>query len=266
MELTTLLSVAFQSGNMNNFCFILASVSTRQHLLNAFIDTAKKSKYKDADFYLFYQQISDDGISFDESFFKKVFKCEERMGVCYPRMFLLSAVEGYDYYIIVDDDIEFLGKEDYDTMMSFAEKMEDCGLICGEYKARRKLYEDAVPGDNIYEKNIQFIEGGAVIKKSIRDLLLKEIPLRKLSYDGFCITTYINGYTNYKYDGSIVLHKLTNGKQGFVYVAKHSDEFESMFESYIKQTHYDDGYLKLPKKVSDLTDEAIELHERNRVY
>lgn len=251
---------------MYKYCFIMASVSTRQHLLKKFIESARASKYKDADYYIYYQQISDDPIEFDEAFFKKVFKGNKRMGVCFPRMFLLNKVQGYDFYIIVDDDMEFLGKEDYESMMAFSESMSHCGLVCCEYKSRVEFYNKAKPKNEFIQKDMQFIEGGTVVKKSIRDLLVEQIPLKRFAYDGFCIITFINGYTNYKYLGSISLHKLTNGNQGFVYVRKHSEEFDSLFEQYIVETNYDDGDLKLPTKIDDLTDEAIEMHERNNKY
>jgi len=248
----------------NKYCFIMAGVSTRQHLLKKFIEAARNSKYKDSDYYIYYQQISDDPVEFDEAFFKKVFRDNRRMGVCFPRMFLLNKVKGYDFYIIVDDDMEFLGKEDFEAMMRFSEDVPCVGLVTGVHKRRFELYEKAIPKNLFMEKNMQFFEGGCVIRKEIRDLLVREIPLERLSFDAFCITTFINGYTNYQYLGSIVLHKLTNGNQGFVYVATHSNEFKPYFEKYIRQTHYDNGYLRLPQKVQDLTDEAIKLYEQNR--
>ena len=182
----------------------MASVSTRQHLLNNFIDSARKSKYCNAEYYLYYQQISNDPISFDRTFFKCIHYSQQRDGVCLSRMYWLHILDNYDFYIIVDDDMESLGKEDFETMMNFSAATNDCGLICGEYKNRRMFFDKAVPRNQIVVMNMQFIEGGTVIKKSIRDLLIKEIPLKRFAFDTFCITTFISGFTNYQYCGSIV--------------------------------------------------------------
>lgn len=246
------------------YCFIMASLSTRTHLLNKFIDSAKKSKYKDADYYLYFQNITGEEPNFDTSFFKDIKYSATRDGVFYPRAYWLHNLDDYDFYIIIDDDMEFLGKENFEEMMDFASHFPHCGLVCGEYKNRLDLYEKAEKKNDFKEQNIQFLEGGGIIKKEIRDLFCKVIPFEKLSYDAFCIVTYINGYTNYKCYSSIVLHKLTNGNQGFVYVKRHSSEYKEWFEKYIKQTHYEhNGELRLPLKESDLTDEAIMLHNKN---
>ena len=52
-----------------------------------------------------------------------------------------------------------------------------------------------------------------------------------------------------------------------MYVAWHSDEFEDadLFTKYMRQAHYKSGYLRIPKQEKDLTEEAHELHARNKV-
>lgn len=146
------------------FCFIIASITGRESLLNKFIETAKKSKYKDSDYYLYFQDL-DGSAEFDRSFFKNVYISNSRDGVCLSRMYWLHKLSDYDFYIIIDDDMEFLGKEDFDPMMLFAEHVPNCGLVCADCRRTLKLY-DAFEPDRVFKvENVQWIYGGTVIKK-----------------------------------------------------------------------------------------------------
>lgn len=249
------------------FCFVVASITGREHLLNKFIESVKKSKYRNADFYLYFQELDDAGSNgFDISFFKNVYISKSRDGVCLSRMYWLHKLDDYDFYIIVDDDMEFLGKEDFDAMMFFSQAVNDCGLVCADCRRTLKLYDKFVPKNKFSVKNVQWIYGGTVIKKSVRDLLVKEIDLKPYTYDGFCLITYINGYTNYMYEGCLTLHK-AGAKHGFEYVRKNDNEFIPKFEKYIKKPIKEiNGKIKLciPFSENELTEEAKMLHKENR--
>ena len=252
---------------MMKFCFILASISGREHLLREFIASAKISKYKDCDFYLYFQKTGAEEPDFDRSFFRDIIWSSSRDGVCLPRMRLLEKYPDYDFWIIVDDDVEFLGLENFEPMMKFLQVTPDAGIVVGTHKNNKKYYEKAVQQKRMEVKNISFIEGGAVISRKIRDLLLREIPMERIAYDGYSIITYVHGYTNYKYFGSVVLHKATNGNLGWVYVKRHESEFDGFFDKYIcmRPDHMAKaGELSLPDDELDLTPKARELHRRNK--
>lgn len=246
------------------YCFILASITGREHLLSAFIESAKRSKYAGADYYLYFQSIDDEKPTglYDKSFFKDIHTSTTRDGVCLSRMYWLHQLNDYDYYIIVDDDMEFLGKEDYDSVMGFEKDHTECGLCSTLCRRTIAQFEKVQPINEFKVDNVQHIDGGCVFRKDIRDLLVREIDLQRYALDSFCIVTFINGYTNYQYYGSVTLHK-AGAKQGFIYVRKHKDEFIPKFEKYIIKTYYD-GKLNIPFYVSQLTTEAIELHLKNR--
>lgn len=248
-----------------SFCFIMASVTGREHMLNDFIKSAKASKYADCEYYLYFQDI--DGAkktgAVDYSFFADVHTSKTRDGVCLPRMFWLHELDNYDFYIVIDDDMEFLGKEDYESMMNFAGSIRECGLCCSDCRRTLKLYNE-FPIEKVFKKNnLEWISGGAVIKKEVRDLLVREIDLKPYTYDAFCLVTYINGYTNYQYQGSCSLHK-AGQKDGFAYTRKNSDQFVTKFEKYIIDPFKKNGKLTLPYRESELTEEARVLHQKNR--
>ena len=125
-----------------NFCFIMACITGREHLLNEFIKSAKTSKYKDADYYLYYQVLAGEEKTgnFDISFFKSVYISHKRDGACLPRMYWLHKLDKYDFYVIVDDDMEFLGKENYEPAMKFAIEHNDCGCIDTVYHRTINYY------------------------------------------------------------------------------------------------------------------------------
>lgn len=247
------------------FCFILASLTGREHLLNKFVDSVKTSKYRNADYYLYYQDVDGKKTGdVDISFFKDVYISHSRDGVCLPRMYWLHKLDGYDFYIIVDDDMEFLGGEDYEPVMAFSDKILDCGLCNTVCRRTIKDYNAYVPEMKFEPHNLQWIGGGAVIKKKIRDLLVEEIDLKPYTYDGFSLVTYLNGYSNYRYRGSVVLHK-AGEKNGFAYIRKHIDENIPFFEKYITDPFKKDGKLTLPTKEGDLTEAARMLHNVNRI-
>jgi hypothetical protein len=165
--------------------------------------------------------------------------------------------------VIIDDDMEFLGKEDYETAMEFSQTHEDCGCIDTISHRILKHYNNAVPKKEFRVHNMQYINGGLVLKKEIRDLLVREIALKPYSCDYFHIITYIHGYTNYQYLGSVVLHK-AGRKEGFEYVKKNSGEFIPFFENYIDDIYDKNGRLDLPLSVTRLTKEAQRLHEERK--
>lgn len=107
-------------------------------------------------------------------------------------------------------------------------------------------------------------ERGQVFTKKIKNLLVDSLDLKPYSYDGFSIITYLNGYTNYKYKGSLSLHK-AGAKNGFSYMRKHVNESIPLLEKYIVDPFKKQGKLTLPVRESDLTEEARMLHEKNKL-
>lgn len=243
------------------FCFLSACITGREHLLNKFIESARNSKYSDCDYYLYYQDVDSNGkkAEFDQSFFKDVYVSNSRDGACLPRMYWLDKLDDYDYYIIIDDDMEFLGKENFEPAMAFAGNVESCGVCCTSCCRTKKDYYNSVLKKKFTAQNIQWVAGGQIIKRSVRELLLEEIPMEPLTYDGFSFVTYLAGYTNYHYWGSVTLH-VAGQKNGVEYVYRNSEELTPHFEQYILKTHDDNGKMILPHKESDLTEEAREIH------
>lgn len=130
-----------------NFCFILASITGREHLLNDFVNSVKNSKYNKNDFYLYFQNVAENTSTgeYDKSLFKNVYISNSRDGTCLPKMYWLHNLNNYDFYILIDDDMEFLGKEDYETAMGFVANVKECGICNTECRRTLKLYNEYEP-------------------------------------------------------------------------------------------------------------------------
>jgi hypothetical protein len=114
-----------------------------------------------------------------------------------------------DSYTIVclDDDIEFCKETNYEPAVEFAQQPH-VGLVSTNWISSEKLLYKKMPQEKFVKQSIVYTGGGLIIKPEIADLIIK---LEGGNYYSDNVETsmrvYIAGYENYRYLGSISIHR-----------------------------------------------------------
>lgn len=249
---------------MPRITFVIVSVSDRVNELNHLVESIMKfPKFRDYDLCLCYQDYmgNADEIKYKERYATILIE-PEKMGCNGARVHLLNHIK-YDYYINLDDDMELVEQTDYTKAIMKASEA-GTGFVLTNWARSRKILESKIPkmADKFVKQTMVYQGGGMVYSDKIANLIRK-IPVKKTMFDDiWCITTYINGYTNYRYLGSLALHFIcsTGGMRTFM----REEQPELAATEYINyRKGKREGEWLIPLD-SDINDWARFLHERNK--
>lgn len=135
----------------------------------------------------------------------------ERIGPYWAKIYGFEHCEA-QYYLIVDDDMQIVYESNYDAMLNIYVTLKDIGLMSSKEvtpaaypKARLKKRENTV------EKSIMvWTGGGTLLGKDVRDLFVensKHHTRDVMSSDNeFALESYVGGFMNALYKGSITIH------------------------------------------------------------
>ena len=198
---------------MKTKCFIIASSDDRVHLLKKCIDCAKKSRYSDCDFFLYFQGKNRD---FDISFFSEIIWDNQLRGVFTPRYELMKRYgRNYDYIIIIDDDLFLNPNTSYENSIAFCGANNHVGAVALTHTKNAVKNEiRCVSGTSEYFN----VCGGLVLPKRSVNLILEYFKDKEKDYteDVFWLLLYVKGFELYKdytsYSTHIANRKTVNGE------------------------------------------------------
>jgi organic radical activating enzyme len=160
-----------------------------------------------------------------------------------------------------DDDIEFTEQTNLDDVDLVFES--SVGLISLNWVRSRKIQKDL---KNEYKKQKIVYTGGGLICRL--DIAIQLLNLGKKDYlcDNSIWSAYIytQGYTNYRYLGSIAIHKILKpgGRKRFV-VEKGVNNLEKYDNSILEFKKEKNGVSYLIPLDKDLSEKAHKLHKEN---
>ena len=195
-----------------SFCFIVASSDDRAHYLSRCVDCIKRTKYKSADVFLFYQGIDDIP---QKEFFRGILTDTNLRGVFTPRYELMKKWgRDYDFVILIDDDLFMYENTSYDTSMAFLDSVKSAGACCISMHSQgiKKEIEKMKDGCDFYN-----VWGGMVFPKRTIDLVLDYFKDKERDYseDMFWLLAYVKGYDLYHDWTSSAIHVCNKkGKNG----------------------------------------------------
>ena len=242
--------------------FVIVSVSDRVEQLNSLIESIMRfPKFDDYDICLCYQDYTGnaDKIKYKDRY-AHIFIKPEKMGCNGARVYLLQQIE-YDVYINLDDDMELIEQTNYDKAIVKA-MMPTTGFVLTNWARSRSMLDKKIQNmsDTFIPQTMVYQGGGMVYTEKVAKLIRK-LPVEKTMFDDiWCITTYVNGYTNYRYQGSLALHFVCS-KGGMRAFMKEEDPKLACPE-YINYRHGAKEWL-IPID-SDINDLARALHKRNK--
>lgn len=212
--------------------FVIISVSDRLQELNDLLQMlAADSRWASLDISILFQDPAGvaDRIVLPCPTKTKLFVEPEKLGCHGARVLLLRKIR-YDFYINLDDDMEIGRYANYWPAVTKALEPET-GFVMTNWARTPALLEKKVPmlqavldaaavdADEAFDKQIMLYNGGGMVYAEKIAALMRDLEPVKTAFDcAWPITSYVNGYTNYRYLGSLAVHRVcgTGGMQTFM--------------------------------------------------
>ncbi len=176
-----------------------------------------------------------------------------------------------DIWVSLDDDMELIpGRTKYNEMAEIISKRPDIAFISGNWAKTLQQAVKKEDSDKLVKQPIVYTGGGLMFRGEIAKLLLEQMPDKPWLFDDitWSMYGYINGYDNYRYLGSVAIHKVctVGGRKSWVEQKKRTLPDQSLIRvrpafNSKAQLAVDNCYCICLS--SDLTDKAKELHKRN---
>ncbi len=114
--------------------------------------------------------------------------------------------DGYEIFCSADDDMEYLKTVDYEPMVKMCQDFF-VGIVEGNWVKSKAMHKE--PKREFIRQPIIYTGGGLVFDKKIAKLLCSE-PRKPYLFDDVQagLITYVNGYENLRYRGSVIVHKI----------------------------------------------------------
>lgn len=241
--------------------FIIVSVSDRVEQLNNLVDSIIENKFDDYGIALYLQDPENRAGEIRNGWrYSYIFTTDKKEGCHAARVHLLRRVKA-DVYINLDDDMLLTRYTRYDGAIAKAFE-RGTGFVLTNWARTEKQMLDKVP--KMREKFIPQImcyQGGGMVYTDKIAELMRGLPAEPFRYDDlWSLTSYINGYTNYAYKGSLAIHMVCTKGGMKTWMAEAEPPYAcARFINYrkIKNGVYAIGLD------SDVNEYARELHKKN---
>ena len=247
---------------MSNIAFTIVSTSDRVEWLNELVDSIiKYPKFDGYDICLCFQDYlgNQDNIENKKRYAKIIIE-PERMGCNAARINLLRNIK-YDYYINLDDDMRMTQFTDYNKAIEKCKEKSTGFVLTDWVNNEYSLKLKSMSIKDVFKENIMTLQGGGMVYSDNIASLIRRLEIRKTMFDDeWPITAYINGYTNYKYFGSLTLHYVASdgGMKSFM-----KDECPPLAcPEYVNYCKLFGNQYMVPMDFS-VSKLARELHEKN---
>lgn len=244
--------------------FVIVSVSDRVNELNELLESIMHyDKFDDYDVCLCYQDYlgNADKIKYKERY-ATILVEPEKMGCNGARTHLLQHID-YDIYVNLDDDMLLVNETNYDKAIEKALE-PSTGFVLTNWARSISILQQKIPKmKDKFVKQVMIYQGGGMVYSDKIAKLIREIPIKKTMFDDiWCITPYVNGYTNYRYLGSLALHFIgkTGGMQSFM--REENPELACPeYINYRKGKRKNEWHIPID---SDINEYARQLHKENK--
>ena len=247
--------------------FVIISVSDRVEQLNELIKSiCAFDKFKDYDINLLFQDyLGNSGEIKYKWRYKNIFTYPKKLGCHGARVTLLREIAKkgkYDAYINLDDDMILTQYTDYEK--SIEKALEDStGFVLTNWARTEKLLLDKVPKmADKFVKQIMIYQGGGMVYADKIAVIMANLSVTDAMFDDvWPLTAYINGYTNYRYLGSLAIHCICT--KGGMHLYMSEEQRPLLCEDYVNYRYCKDGKSVHIPMDSDLNEKARQLHKEN---
>ena len=251
--------------NGNRKAFVIVTVSSRVDSLNLLLETIERHvpDFADWDVCVFMQDNLGVANRVDRSRITQMFVVSQLMGCNAARIELLKRIR-YEVYCNLDDDIELTEYTHYEP--AIAKCLEPTtGFVLTNWARTESLLAKKVPAmEDKFVKQALIYQGGGMLYSDKIAELIRRLPSTPTVFDeGWPLTAYINGYTNYRYLGSLAIHRVcTKGGMNEWYKSVDYSKLPNLFPQYINYEQSERGEWHIPLDNS-LTELAKRMHREN---
>ncbi|CAN5208041.1 hypothetical protein BH09PAT1_BH09PAT1_7490 [soil metagenome] len=178
---------------------------------------------------------------------------------------------GDEYTIVcLDDDIEFCAETNFETAIEYAQQSH-VGLVSTNWISSEKLLYKKMPQEKYIKQAIVYTGGGLIIKSEIVEMIVK-LEGGNFYSDNVetSVRVYVAGYENYRYLGSISIHRAcrSGGRKAWVNEGEQKKFSDSRLidtrrcKNYNKPSITNDAEIHIGDS-TDLTLLAKKLHIQN---
>lgn len=246
--------------------FIIISVSDRVNDLNHLIETIQTRGFDDYDINLLYQDYlgNESEIKYRERY-KNIFVYKNKLGCHGARVQLLKNLdlEQYDIFINLDDDMELIPETNYDNAIKKCLE-PSTGFVLTNWARNAALAEKKKEKiRNEFKKQCFVYQGGGMVYSTKIARLMAELPVCHAEFDDiWSLTSYINGYENYRDMSSLAIHHVCvrGGMRSYM-----REKIRPLLcKDYVNYRFGKNGIEALIPIDSDLNDKAKHLHRVNK--
>jgi hypothetical protein len=192
---------------------------------------------------------------------------KELLGCHGARVHLLREADKYDIYINLDDDMLLTEYTSYNASINKALEKET-GFVLTNWAKTESLMLRKVPKmkNKFVKQALVYQGGGMVYSEKIAQVMRRLKPIKSTFDTEWSLTSYLLGYTNYRYLGSLAIHMVC-GVGGMSEFMKNNPAVKTL-EPYVnyrrsKKQNGSGKDLLIPLD-SDLTQLAKDTHKQNR--
>lgn len=246
--------------------FVIVTVSSRIKDLHNLLNSLKKyiPDFHDWDICVLLQDNLGLADTLDKSLITHLWIEPELMGCNAARIELLNRMGRYDVYCNLDDDVEVTEYTNYEPAIRKCLE-NSTGFVLTNWARTEKLMMDKVPkmADKFVPQCFIYQGGGMLYTEKIAKLIRNLPKIQTVFDEGWPLTAYLHGYTNYRYLGSLAIHRIcTKGGMNEYYKQVDYSKLKNLFPKYINYRKSARGEWHIPED-SDLTEEAKKLHKEN---
>lgn len=189
--------------------FVIISISDRVKELNDLVDSIMLfPKFDSYDINLLFQDNKDNKHEIKHRHrYKSIIVKDELLGCHGARVILLRNLIDYDIYINLDDDMLLTKYTDYSKSIQKATE-KDTGFVLTNWAKTENLMLKKVPKmkDTFVKQVLVYQGGGMVYSEKIAQVMRRLKPIKSTFDTEWSLTSYLLGYTNYRYLGSLAIH------------------------------------------------------------
>lgn len=255
---------------MNNPVIVMVSISDRVESLNRFLES--QAKYIPNIPIFIHLQDPDERqreLKFPDILDVDMMVTNEPIGCHAARVLAQRKLkgQGFDSYINVDDDVTIMDTTNYQPAIEYAHE-PGVGFVLTNWAPHQSVYEKRKPKmQDVMKPQIMVYQGGGMAYGEPVAELMRELDPVPARYDDIWpLTSYLNGYMNYRYSGSLTLHQTlrSGGMRGYM----RSEPRPLLCWKWIDYKKIHGAKVgvdyAIPMDV-DLREKAREEHRRNRV-
>ncbi len=164
----------------------------------------------------------------------------------------------------LDDDMIATQSTDYDQVADILRCNKNIGFISGNWARTQKQANAKKVVNELVPQKLVYTGGGLLFREDVAEII-RNIPNEQYLFDDclWAMYAYINGYSNYRFRGSIAVHQIctVGGRKSWLKERKDRVLPPNEFLK-VRKSKDSEGYFICNDR--DLTDLAKELHERNK--